>query len=130
MKRKNIIFKEIFCRENPLFEEEIFKKLLDINMRDKLIYNKAIKAFVSYVRFYSEIDLKYIFDFEKLDIGNLANSFKLLRLPRIKEIIGKHVYNFEQSSVNPESIVYLDKNYEKQMDEKKEKQRDIQEERK
>ena len=132
MKKKNIIFKEIPTNhdEISLYEEEIYNKLHDINLRDKLIYNKAIKAFVSYIRFYTEIDLKYIFDVEKLDIGNLANSFKLLRLPRVKEIIGRKVENFNQSSINPESIVYLDKNYEKQMIEKKEKLKDIQEERK
>ena len=129
MKKKNIIFKEIFSKEITFYEEEIYKKLLEINLKDKLIYNKAIKAFVSYVRFYSEIDLKYIFDIEKLDIGNLANSFKLLRLPRIKEIIGKKVENFEQSDINPETIVCLDKNYEKQMEERKEKLKDLQEER-
>jgi ATP-dependent RNA helicase DDX55/SPB4 len=43
---------------------------------------------VSFVRSYKEHDLKYIFEFKNLDLGDLANSFYLLRVPRVKEILG------------------------------------------
>jgi ATP-dependent RNA helicase DDX55/SPB4 len=56
-----------------------------------------------------EHQLSFIFRLKSLDIGPLANSFCLLRLPRIKEILGKTVLGFEQSERNPDEIEYLDK---------------------
>ena len=50
--------------------------------------------------------LKYVFEFKKLDIGNVANSFFLFRIPRIKEILGKKIENFNQSNINPFEIQF------------------------
>jgi len=97
-------------------KNEIFESLKLINLSDKWIYDKAVKAFISLIRFYQEHDLKYIFDVNRIDIGNMANTFKLLRLPRIKEIIGKKVENFVQANdINPKFLPYLDANVAKQM---------------
>jgi ATP-dependent RNA helicase DDX55/SPB4 len=99
--------------------ENIFMKLKEINISDKWIYDKAVKAFVSFIRFYKEHDLKYIFDLKLLDIGNLANSFSLLRIPRVREILGKKVENFTQDNqINPKDLVYLNLNTAKQMEDK------------
>lgn len=99
--------------------EEYFNKIKEINKSDKWIYDKAVKSFVSFVRFYSEHDLKYIFDFNLLDIGNLANSFQLLRLPRLKEILGKKIENFVQDeTLNPKDLIYQNSNTAKQMEQK------------
>lgn len=117
--------------ETPEYKaEESLKILHNANTADKLIYDRAVKAFVSFVKFYSEHDLKYIFDIKGLDIGNLATSFQLLRLPRIKEILGRNVKNFKQSDLDPSEIKYLDSNVGTQMAKKKEKSKMKQEERK
>lgn len=117
--------------ENSEKSEEIFKNIKEINISDKWIYEKATKTFVSYIRFYSEHDLKYIFDVKTLDLGNLANSLCLLRMPRIKEILGKKVENFIQDeSINPKELVYQNSNTAKQMEQKEEKIKKLQEERK
>ena len=122
----NLEKKEIIVENN----EKILKKLKEINLSDKWIYEKATKAFVSFVRFYQEHDLKYIFDFKKLDIGNLANMFQLMRLPRLKEILGRKIENFEQdNSVNPKDLVYQSENIAKQMEVKEEKIKKMNEER-
>jgi len=102
--------------EKWCFKNEIFQSLKQINLSDKWIYDKAVKALISLIRFYQEHDLKYIFDVKRIDIGNLANSFKLLRLPRIKEIIGKKIENFVQyNEINPKLLPYQDFNIAKQM---------------
>ena len=96
----------------------------EINMSDKWIYDKAVNTFISYLRFYKENELKYIFDIRSLDIGNLANSFQLLKLPRlkIKEFQNETIKNFVgDPNVEPSQLVYLDKNIKKQMEMKKEK---------
>jgi len=121
-----------FTKGNYLtFKNSVQKNLKEINLSDKWLYDKAIKAFISLIRFYKEHDLKYIFDFNKLDIGNIAHSFRLMRLPRLKEIIGKKIENFEQdNSINPKyDLAYMDANVGKQMMEKEERQSILKEER-
>ena len=44
-----------------------------------------------------EHQLPFLFPFKDLDLGNLATGYALLRLPRIKEILGKQVKGFQQS---------------------------------
>ena len=76
------------------------------------------------MRFYKENELKYIFDIRSLDIGNLANSFQLLKLPRlkIKEFQNETIKNFVgDPNLEPSQLVYLDKNVKKQMEMKKER---------
>ena len=102
----------------------ILKCIKDINISDKWIYDKAVNTFISYLRFYKENELKYIFDVRSLDIGNLANSFQLLKLPRlkIKEFQNETIKNFVPDlNIEPSQLVYLDKNVKKQMEMKKEK---------
>ena len=55
-----------------------------------------------------------------MDLGNAANSFFLLRIPRIKEILSKKIHNFSQSDINPETISFQDKNKAKQFSIKRE----------
>jgi hypothetical protein len=77
---------------------------------DRDLIEKSKRGFISFVRSYKEHDLKYIFEFKKLDIGNVANSFFLLRLPRIKEILGRKIEHFEQSEIDPSTIPFKNKN--------------------
>ena len=73
---------------------------------DRAAMLKSTKAFLSFVRAYHEHQLPYLFPFKNLDIGNLATGYCLLRLPRIKEILGKHVRGFQQSEVGGLSHVF------------------------
>ena len=66
----------------------IKKEIMALVMKDRDVIEKGKKAFVSFIRSYKEHDLKYIFEFKNLSIGDLANSFYLLRIPRVKEILG------------------------------------------
>jgi len=66
---------------------------------DKALYEKSIKAFVSYVRYYKEHQLKYIFKFKDLNLGTLARLFSLLKLPKMPELKGVKV-DFEQSEID------------------------------
>jgi ATP-dependent RNA helicase DDX55/SPB4 len=129
--QKQIILNKLDQPEQTEDRESILAKLKEINISDKWIYDKAVKSYVSFIRFYQEHDLKYIFDFTLLDLGNLANSFQLLRMPRMKEILGKKIENFQQEeTLNPKDIKYLDSNTAKQMHLKEEKIKVIQEEKK
>ena len=102
----------------------ILKLIKDINISDKWIYDKAVNTFISFLRFYKENELKYIFDIRSFDIGNFANSFQLLKLPRLKinEFKNETIKNFVgDNNIEPVQLKYLDKNIKKQMEIKKEK---------
>lgn len=95
-------------------EEECYERIKSCQYDDREVYEYAKKAFVSYIRYYKEQHLKYIFNFKHLDIGYLAHSFSLLRIPRVQEILGKEIINFTQSDIDPDTITYKDKHKEKQ----------------
>jgi ATP-dependent RNA helicase DDX55/SPB4 len=100
---------------------EIIKKITET---DRDLLDKSIRAFVTYIRAYTEHQCQYIFRLKELDIGNLANSFGLLRLPKMKEIkkIPRPLQDtFRASSVDPDTVPYKEKAREKQRKEKMKK---------
>ena len=95
------------------------KRLLET---DRTVMMKASKAFVSVVRAYQEHQLPFLFPFHKLDLGSLATGFCLLRMPRMKEILGKKITGFKQSPIDPASVPFRSKGQEKQRQEKLKKE--------
>lgn len=53
-----------------------------------------------------------------MDIGDLANGFGLLQLPKMPELKGKVIDKFHKTDVDLKSIPYLDKAREKQRQQK------------
>ena len=63
-------------------------------MEDHDLIDKSQEAFVSFIRYYKEHQLTFIFSLSLLDIGSVANSFLLFKIPRVKEILGKAMKGF------------------------------------
>lgn len=80
---------------------------------DRALMLKANKAYVSHVRAYQAHQLTYLFPFKSLDLGALAMAFCVLRLPRMKEILGRKIKNFQSSKVHPGDVPFKDKKQEK-----------------
>ncbi|KAF4674448.1 ATP-dependent RNA helicase ddx55 [Perkinsus chesapeaki] len=97
---------ERYVEEHALGMLEDIRKNYNEKSRDFL--DKAVAAFVSFVRGYSEHELSFVFNIKELDLGDVATSFSLLRLPRVKEIMGRRIDNFVQSEVVPDSVAYSD----------------------
>lgn len=112
----NLYLQSYFTEEGI---QQLYLELIKINTSDAWLYDKAKHSFVSYIRFYSEIDLKYIFDIKLLDIGSLASSFSLLKVPRVKEILGKKINFTPIIEFNLNELEYQNANTKKQMEEKK-----------
>jgi ATP-dependent RNA helicase DDX55/SPB4 len=87
---------------------EIRQHCYGLMEKDKDLVDKSQNAFVSFIRYYKEHELKFIFSFNHLQIGLVANSFALFRLPRIKEILGKKITGFENQYKDLESIGYVE----------------------
>ena len=97
----------------------ILKYIKDINIKDKWIYDKTENTFISFLHFYKENELKYIFDIRSFDNRNFANSFQLLKLLRliINEFKNESIKNFVgDTNIESVQLKYLDKNIKKQME--------------
>jgi len=82
---------------------DVLPKIKELVIQDRDLLEKGTKAYTSYVRAYKEHNCAFIFRFVSLDLGALATSFCLLRLPKMPELRDKKV-NFKP--VGPEVDIY------------------------
>lgn len=94
-------------------------------LKDRDLVNKSQDAFVSFLRYYKEHQLTFIFSQTLLDIGQAANSFHLFKIPRVKEILGKPIKSFVgRADVDLDKIEYMDSNKGKQKEDLLEKRKE------
>ena len=80
-------------------------------LSDKDLIDKSQDGFVSFIRYYKEHQLQFIFAFNVLSIGQVANSFFLFRMPRVKEILGRPVRDFvTRTDIDVSRVSYQDQN--------------------
>ncbi|CAJ1954295.1 unnamed protein product [Cylindrotheca closterium] len=86
---------ETCCRPVQTGEDEtadnenvtsILSPMKELVLKDRDLLEKGTKAFTSYIRAYKEHVCAFIFRFPALDLGYLATSFCLLRLPKMPEL--------------------------------------------
>lgn len=92
---------------------DVTPKLRQMAMKDRDVYEKGMKAFVSFVQFYRKHECSLIFRSSDLELGKLATGFGLLKLPIMPELKDKRV-DFEPVDVDVDKLYYKDKNREKQ----------------
>ncbi|CCG84402.1 protein of unknown function [Taphrina deformans PYCC 5710] len=83
-------------------------KLKTLVRKDRDLYERGMKAFVSYVRFYSKHQAAYIFRIKDLDLAGAATSYGLLRLPTMPELKGQEIV-YENETVDMNTFGYADK---------------------
>ncbi|KAJ3008641.1 UNVERIFIED_CONTAM: ATP-dependent RNA helicase ddx55 [Siphonaria sp. JEL0065] len=84
------------------------------NKSDKDIFDKSIKAFTSYIRSYTEHQASSIFRIRSVDFASLAQSFGILRMPKVPELKTVKVVGFVEERVNPATIPFKNPQREKQ----------------
>ncbi|KAI7967734.1 hypothetical protein MJO29_001011 [Puccinia striiformis f. sp. tritici] len=63
------------------------QKVKKIVKTDRGLHDRGVKAFVSYVQFYSKHETSYIFKLDQLDLLSLAfHGFGLIKLPKMPEL--------------------------------------------
>lgn len=77
--------------------------------KDRDIFEKGLRAFVSFVRFYTKHECNLLFRLKELDLCKLAQSFALLKLPKMPELKMKSPADFEEFTVNFDDIPYSNK---------------------
>jgi ATP-dependent RNA helicase DDX55/SPB4 len=95
-------------QSNTIETKDWSEAIEGVVLQDREVYEEAQKAFVSYIRFYQEQELSFLFRMKDLDVGDLAHSYSLLRLPRVTEILGKTIATFTPSDKNPDDIAFKD----------------------
>lgn len=100
-------------KQDYLEQNSLLAKVRKFSMTDRAIYEKAIRAYVSFVRAYSKHECNVIFNVNELDLGGLANSFGLLHLPSMPELRKTTIVNFEPVEMDYQTIKFKDKLREK-----------------
>ncbi|KAI4482669.1 hypothetical protein M0804_008522 [Polistes exclamans] len=89
------------------------KFMHDLQLKDRQIFDKANRAFVSYVQAYNKHECNLILRLKDIDLGNLAIGFGLLKMPRMPELKGRDVTSFVAPEIDFNSITYLNKEKER-----------------
>lgn len=87
--------------------DTLHSQLLTVNKADRDLYEKSIKAFVSWVRSYHEHEASFIFNFKNVDLASAAKSFGLFRIPKMPETKSLKI-EFENVVVNVRDLDHAD----------------------
>nr|BAC36845.1 unnamed protein product [Mus musculus] len=103
---------------------DLLPKLRAMALADRAVFEKGMKAFVSFVQAYAKHECSLIFRLKDLDFAGLARGFALLRMPRMPELRGKQFPDFVQWTSIPTPFhlkIKLEKNRGRNFWNKKEK---------
>ena len=89
--------------------EKCLKSMRTMQRNDRLMFDKANRAFVSYIQSYQKHECRLILKLKDLDLGKVAMSFGLLKMPRMPELKGQDISSFLQDDVDINTISYKDK---------------------
>lgn len=97
-KNQKVNLKEIgFESEWSAGLSNVNKKIHNLQKKDKNVFDKGTRAFVSHVKAYSKHTCSLLLRVKDLDLGKVATSYGLLRLPRMPEMKKE----FQSSFVGP-----------------------------
>ncbi|XP_037943167.1 probable ATP-dependent RNA helicase DDX55 homolog [Teleopsis dalmanni] len=86
------------CDFDSIELKSTLKKIHTLQVSDKAIYDKAVRAFVSHVRAYTKHECNAILRLKDLDLGAMGTAYGLLQMPRMPEL---KKYNSD-SFISPE----------------------------
>ncbi|KAJ3114609.1 ATP-dependent RNA helicase ddx55 [Physocladia obscura] len=92
----------------------ILETLRTLAKLDKDTHDKSIRAFTSWIRSYKEHQASSIFRLKSVDFAALAQSFGILRMPKVAELKNVKIDGFVEERVNPHKIPFVNQNREKQ----------------
>ncbi|XP_011307517.1 probable ATP-dependent RNA helicase DDX55 homolog [Fopius arisanus] len=100
---------EIQVEVEKNFIEKCLKCMRNLQMKDRLMFDKANRAFVSYIQSYNKHECNLILRLKDLDFGGIAMSFGLLQMPKMPELRGRDLSVFCEANVDVNKIAYRDK---------------------
>lgn len=88
---------------------ECLQYMRQMQQKDRLMFDKANRAFVSYVQAYRKHECNLILQLKDIDLGKLAMGFGLLRMPKMPELKGKNMSSFVGPEIDVNTIPYVHK---------------------
>jgi len=88
---------------------KLLESVQKLQLADRTIYDKGVRALVSYYKAYSRYDCSLILRVKDLDLGAIGTCYGLIKFPKMSELKGKTPSNFKEVDVDINSIPYLDK---------------------
>lgn len=111
-KNQKVIMQRVHAEEswNEKFAE-LNAKIHEMQRKDKNIFDKGVRAFVSHVKAYSKHECSLLLRVKDLDLGRVASSYGLLRLPKMPEMKDKFKETFigPAEDVNVNNLEYKNK---------------------
>lgn len=98
--------------------DECLQCMRNLQQKDRLMFDKANRAFVSYIQAYNKHECNLILRLNDIDLGKLAMGFGLLRMPKMPELKGKNVSSFIDLGIDLNAISYVNKQREQNRIEK------------
>ncbi|KAJ8678484.1 hypothetical protein QAD02_014271 [Eretmocerus hayati] len=98
--------------------EECWKSMRSLQLVDRLLFDKANRAVVSYIRAYQNHECNLILRLKDLDLGKVFMGFGLLKTPKMPELKGCDLSSFQEAQVDLNSIAYKNKQKESVRQEK------------
>ncbi|GAA6031681.1 hypothetical protein JCM8097_001931 [Rhodosporidiobolus ruineniae] len=97
--------------------EAILSEFRTAMLTDRDLHERSLKAFVSSIRSYTKHEASFLFRLQDLDLIGLAQSFGLLKLPKMPELKGKEKdveARWTNADVDWDKYAYAEKAREKQ----------------
>lgn len=89
-----------------------FNTIKTLQKNDRAVFDKANRSFVSYIQAYIKHECNVILRVKDLNFGLLATGFGLLRMPKMPELKGKEISDFEETNIALNEIKYKNKQQE------------------
>ncbi|XP_056289066.1 ATP-dependent RNA helicase DDX55 [Pseudoliparis swirei] len=93
---------------------DVLPRVKALSLADRAMFDRGMRAFVSFVQAYAKHECSLIFRIKDLDLARLARGFALLRMPKMPELKGKTFPGFTRTPLDTDAIRYKDKQREKQ----------------
>ena len=88
-------------------------KIRKLASHDRDLYEKGVRAFVSFIQSYTKHMCKAIFILKELDMDGLVQSFGLLKVPKMPELKNRTIELELPDDIDVEKIPFTDKFREK-----------------
>lgn len=98
--------------------DKCLQTMRNLQLKDRLLFDKANRAFVSYIQAYNKHECNLILTLKDLDLGQIAMGFGLLKMPRMPELKNRDISAFKEYDGEINLIAYKDKQREQKRLEK------------
>ncbi|KAH3676372.1 hypothetical protein WICMUC_002003 [Wickerhamomyces mucosus] len=107
--------KDVEINELNLSFDETDIGLRKFNLADRARHDKAVRTFVSFIRYYSKHSINSIFRVKDIDFISLGKFYGLTRMPSMPEIkqLSNKIPEFIDDSINWDNFKYLNEEKEK-----------------